>query len=126
MSIKIKEILKLLSIPLVLIIVYLSMYIAWKAFGLPTDDQMLVIVKKWFSQYGLWIVFVGALIEGFLLLGQYFPGGFIIFLGVISTGKDIAKATEVVLVVCLALFYGIHFGEYWFTHWENLPLKLWG
>ncbi|TSC60550.1 MAG: hypothetical protein LiPW15_428 [Parcubacteria group bacterium LiPW_15] len=101
---RIKEILKFLSIPLVLMGIYLSMYILWKAFNLPSDDQMLAIVKEWFSKYGLWIVFVGALIEGFLLLGQYFPGGFIIFLGVISAGKDIPRATEVVLIVCLAFF----------------------
>lgn len=99
-----KEILKILSIPLVLTVIYLSMYVVWKLFNLPSDDQLLIIVREWFATYGLWIVFVSALIEGFLLLGQYFPGGFIIFLGVISAGKDIPKAIEVVLVVCLSFF----------------------
>lgn len=123
-NIQIKEILKLLSIPLVLIIIYLSMYIAWKAFGLPSENQMLVIVKEWFSQYGLWIVFIGALIEGFLLLGQYFPGGFIIFLGVISVGKNIPKATGVVLIVCLAFFISYTL-NYWVGKygWYKLFVK---
>lgn len=104
MNPKAKEILKLLSIPLILIGIYLLMYLVWKVLNLPTDDQLLIIVREWFAQYGLWIVFISALVEGFLLLGQYFPGGFIIFLGVISAGKDIPRAMEVVSVVCISFF----------------------
>ena len=124
MNIRTKEILKLLSIPLILMGIYLSMYIVWKFLGLPSDDQLLVIVKEWFSKYGLWIVFAGALIEGFLLLGQYFPGGFIIFLGVISAGKDIPKATGVVLIVCLAFFISYTL-NYWLGKygWYKLLVK---
>jgi membrane-associated protein len=103
-SSKIKENIKLLSVPLILLAIYLSTYIIWTIFDLPKDKEMIDLVKGWFSNYGLWIVFFGAIIEGFLLLGQYFPGGFIIFLGVISAGKDIFRATEVVLIVCLSFF----------------------
>jgi membrane protein DedA with SNARE-associated domain len=124
MSPKIKEFFKLLSIPLILIVVYLSMYVLWKILNLPTDDQLLVIVREWFSKYGLWIVFVSALIEGFLLLGQYFPGGFIIFLGVISAGKDAERAIEVVIVVCVSFFiaYSLNYlvGKY---GWYKLLAK---
>jgi membrane protein DedA with SNARE-associated domain len=124
MTIKTKEILKLLSIPLALMGIYLSMYIVWKFLGLPSDDQLLDIVKGWFAKYGLWIVFIGALIEGFLLLGQYFPGGFIIFLGVISAGRNIPKALSVVLIVCAAFFiaYTLNYllGKY---GWYKLFIK---
>jgi len=99
-----KEAIKLLSVPLVLVVIYLVMYAVWRILGLPDDEHLLVIVREWFSRYGLWIVFISALIEGFLLLGQYFPGGFIIFLGVISAGNDISRATGVVLIVCLSFF----------------------
>lgn len=124
MNIKIKEILKLLSIPLVLMLIYISMNIVWRLFNMPTNDELLLIVKVWFSDYGLWIVFIGALIEGFLLIGQYFPGGFIIFLGVISAGKDMLRATEVVLIVCVAFFisYTLNYlmGKY---GWYKLLVK---
>ena len=124
MATKTKEILKLLSIPLILMAIYLSMYIIWKVFELPTDGQLLPIVKEWFGEYGLGVVFIGALIEGFLLLGQYFPGGFIIFLGVISAGKDIARASSVVSIVCLAFFiaYTLNYllGRY---GWYKLLIK---
>lgn len=99
-----KELLKLLSIPLVLLVLYVLTYVIWQILGLPSDDQLLVIVRGWFAHYGLWVVFISAVIEGFLLLGQYFPGGFIIFLGVISAGKDIPRAAGVVSMVCLAFF----------------------
>ena len=122
------KILKLLSIPIILLVIYLSMYVVWKIFDLPSDDQLLIIVREWFAKYGLWIVFVSALIEGFLLLGQYFPGGFIIFLGVISAGKDIPKATEVVFIVCLSFFiaYTLNYfvGKYgWYKLLSKFGLK---
>lgn len=107
MNTKAKEIFKLLSIPLILLGFYLLVYVVYKFLGLPSDDQLLVIIKEWFAKYGLLIVFVGALIEGFLLLGQYFPGGFIIFLGVISVGKDIPRASLVVAIVCI-IFYCLY------------------
>lgn len=124
MNTKVKEILKLLSIPLVLLGFYLLMYVAYEFLGLPSDDQLLVIIKEWFAKYGLLIVFVGALIEGFLLLGQYFPGGFIIFLGVISAGKDIPRASLVVAIVCVSFFiaYTLNYllGKY---GWYKLLIK---
>ena len=119
-----KDFLKTISIPLILVGVYLSMYAIWKILGLPSDDAMLPIVKEYFVHYGLIVVFVSALIEGFFLLGQYFPGGFVIFLGVISAGKDVWRASEVVAVVCVAFFiaYSLNFllGRY---GWYKLLVK---
>jgi membrane-associated protein len=99
---KIFSILRLISVPLILITIYLLTYGIWELVGLPSEDSFVNIIKAAFEKYGLWIVFVSALVEGFLLLGQYFPGGTIIFLGVISAGKNIPKAAEVVLVVSVA------------------------
>lgn len=124
MNTTLKKVLKVISIPLTLLVIYFSMYVVWKLFGLPTDSELLMIVKDYFARYGLHVVFVGALIEGFFLLGQYFPGGFIIFLGVISAGKDMGGASEVVVVVCVAFFiaYTLNFllGKY---GWYKLLVK---
>lgn len=104
MTSKLKEYLKILSVPLGLLAVFLSMSLIWKVFGLPTDDEMVFIVKSYFDNYGLWIVFIGALIEGFFILGQYFPGGFVIFLGVISSVGDVPRAVSTVLITSLSFF----------------------
>jgi len=120
----IKDSLKILAVPLILFAIYLSMAAAWKILGLPTDDEQFDIIKQFFISHGLWVVFIGALIEGFLLLGQYFPGGFIIFLGVISAGKDIPRVIQVVTVVSLAFFISYTL-NYWVGKygWYNLLIK---
>ncbi len=125
---KIKEILKLLSIPLTLMIIYLSMALLWKLFNFPNPEELVNIITNYFNSYGLWIVFISALIEGFLLLGQYFPGGFIIFLGVLSAGSNIIRASNVVLIVSIAFFisyYGNYLlGKYgWYKLFEKFGLK---
>jgi len=119
-----KDILALLILPIIVVGAYLMVYIIWRMFNLPTNEAAANLVMEKFSQYGLWLVFVGALIEGFFVLGQYFPGGAIIFLGVISAGKDIPRAAAVVGVVFLAfaISYTLNYflGKY---GWYKLFLK---
>lgn len=114
----------MLAIPLLFAGVYLSILLIVKLLKLPSDQNLVTILQGYFSHYGLWLVFIGAIIEGFLFLGQYFPGGTIIFLGVVSAGKNIFAATEVVLLVMLAFFIGYALdyvvGRY---GWYNLLVK---
>ena len=70
MNPKIKEILKYISIPLILMGIYLLMYIIWKVSSLPEENELILIVKEWFTKYGLWIIFIGALIV--FLVKKYF------------------------------------------------------
>ena len=67
---KIKGIISLIAIPVVLLFSYFVLALIWKVFDLPPQAEMAEIVQRNFDQYGLWVVFIGALIEGFLLLGQ--------------------------------------------------------
>ncbi|MDP3725955.1 MAG: VTT domain-containing protein [bacterium] len=118
------NIFKILAIPISLLLVYLSLLLLWKLFGLPSPETLAETAKDYFNQYGLIVIFIAALIEGVLIIGQYFPGGFIIFLGVISAAGNVPKATAVVLIVCLAFFisYYINYlmGKY---GWYKLFLK---
>lgn len=115
---KIKTILKLLSVPLTLLIIYFIVLLIWKFAGLPPQDQMITIVQNFFDTYGPIFVFISALIEGFLLLGSYFPGGFVIFLGVITSVGDIPRAILFVSLTSLAFFisYSLNYwlGKYGF------------
>lgn len=103
---KIKNFLKILSIPLSLMMVFLIVLLIWNLLGLPKDEKLIEITKNWFNHYGLWIVFISAILEGTLILGQYYPGGLVIFLGVISAGHDILRIIEVVGVVSVSFFIG--------------------
>ena len=117
-------ILRLIALPLILLVIYLTMAAIWLWLGLPIDDALIAVVRGWFDHYGLWIVFVGALIEGFLLLGQYFPGSFIIFLGVISAGRNIPHVALVVGIVSLGFFIA-YLGNYTLGlyGWHRLLVK---
>lgn len=121
---KLKEILKAFTFPLLLLLIYSFFYLGWKILGLPSENQIFETVSYWFIKYGLWIVFFGALLEGVLLIGNYFPGGLIIFIGVISAGKDIVRVIEVVILVSIAFFisYAINYvlGRY---GWYKILLK---
>lgn len=99
-----KNTLKVLSIPLTLLLIYLSMIVLWKFFHLPSPEELTRLSEAYFKEYGLWIVFLAALIEGFILIGEYFPGGFVIFIGVISARGSLVSVAEVLLVTGIAFF----------------------
>lgn len=121
---KIKNTLRLLSIPLLLLGLYLLLALIWRIFHLPTDKALFEILKGYFNTYGLWLIFFGAVIEGFLLLGQYFPGGLIIFLGVITAAQDLKRVVLVVSIVSFAFLisYSLNYivGKY---GWYKLLVK---
>ncbi len=128
MEISFKGILKAISIPLTLLVIYISYTILWRVFGLPSITELTEIIKHSFDSYGLWIVLGASFIEGLLLLGQYFPGGFVIFLGVISARGDVPRAIEVVIIVSIAFFcaYIVNYllGKYgWYKLFIKFGLK---
>ena len=61
-SSQIKKVLSVIAIPLSLLVVYLTVIIFWKALGLPPQAELIEIIKKFFDDYGLIVVFVGAFI----------------------------------------------------------------
>jgi len=111
-------------LPISVLGILLIIYIAWRFFALPSDDVLLLIAKSYFDEYGLAILVVSAFIEGTVLVGWYYPGSLIIFIGVILAGKDIPKVAESVLAITVGLFFAyiINFllGKY---GWYRLLLK---
>ena len=119
-----KKIFKVILVPFSFLVVYLTLIALWETFGFPPQEELIEIIKKFFTDYGLIVVFFGALVEGFLLLGQYFPGGFIIFLGVISAGSNIPKAAGIVAIVSVAFFISYYINYLVGKHgWYGLFIK---
>ncbi len=100
---KIKFVLKIISLPLTLLAIYLSFQLLWQVLDFPSQDALLIQIKYLFAEYGLPFLFISALIEGFFLFGSYFPGGVVIFLAVILAGGDVHRIAQIIIVVGVAL-----------------------
>ena len=111
-------------LPLSILGVFLLIYLAWRFFGLPPEEEIIEIARFYFDKYGLAILLVSALVEGTVLVGWYYPGSLIIFLAVILAGKDVLRVTEAVVVITVGLFFAyiINFllGKY---GWYRLLLR---
>src|SRR3989344_7481936 len=90
-----KYYLKLLFIPLLFLVLYISLSIVWSVFNLPPALELTEMVKNWFDIYGLPVLFASSVVESMLLVGNYFPGVFVIFVSVILADSP----GEAVLVI---------------------------
>lgn len=117
-------ILKLLAVPLLVICLFLLLTLAERAFHFSLKDSLVFFMKERFEEHGYWLIFLSALIEGVLIFGEYYPGGFIIFVGVVSAGKDIPRVSKVVLTVSLAFLIAYHINYLIGKHgWYKLFLR---
>lgn len=92
-------------LPLTFLGIFLAIYLAWRFFGLPPEERLIEIARFYFDKYGLAILLVSAFVEGTVLVGWYYPGSLVIFLGVILAGKDIPRVAEAVATITLGLFF---------------------
>ncbi len=93
----------LLAMPLFFLALFGSLFVVWEIFNLPPSEAILGIAEGWFDQFGLIALFFSALIEGMLLVGGYFPGVFVIFVGIILA-ETALEAVVAVGVVTVGLF----------------------
>jgi membrane protein DedA with SNARE-associated domain len=88
------------------LIVLATIIFLWKFAGLPSQAELVEIVKGFFTKYGLIVIFISAILESILLIGNYFPGSLVIFLGVsMATGNPLLAA-KTIAVVCAGMFIG--------------------
>lgn len=110
------------------LLIVLSFYVLLRAFDFPTETELIPIARTYFEKYGLVTVFIGALGEGIFLFGLYFPGTFVILLGVLLAAGDIARLFSLWLVIVagLTLSYSIDFllGRYgWYRLFVSFGLR---
>lgn len=103
---KYKNVLAALAIPIGLLSMTLLYSLIWRLFNLPKEEELIQIITEFFNRYGLWVVLISSIIEGALIIGNYFPGGVVVFLGVISAGHNIPKIVLTVTVVVIGFFIG--------------------
>jgi len=81
--------LKAIGPALVFLFIVILLQIIWLVFDLPSKNELLVIAQNFFKNYGLLVFLAVAIIEGLLLIGWYFPGGTVLFVGVILAGTNV-------------------------------------
>jgi membrane protein DedA with SNARE-associated domain len=114
--IRVKELLGLIWLPILALAALGIFYGTWTLLNLPPAEEVIEIAKVYFERYGLLVIFVCAIIEGLLLAGWYFPGSFVIVLGVFLAGHDVLQVLGVFATTTAGLLvaYAINFymGKY--------------
>jgi membrane protein DedA with SNARE-associated domain len=120
---KAKHYLKLFSAPLLCLALFLSLTIGWRVFHLPPIEELTRMINRLFDTYGLPVLFLSALLEGMLLIGSYFPGVFVIFIGVIASNTPYEAALVIIVATtALIISHSVNYflGKY---GWHRVLLK---
>jgi membrane protein DedA with SNARE-associated domain len=78
----------------------------WNFFNLPNQKDLIEIVKSFFSRYGLPVIFFASILESILLIGNYFPGSLVIFLGVSVASGNVLLAVKTIVATCAGMLIG--------------------
>lgn len=92
--------LRKIRLPLTIIGVFIFLLLLKKAFPTFNEEQLAEDIKRYYFEYGVFTVFLAALIEGLLVVGWYLPGGLVIFLGVIlAAGNPLLALCSVIATI---------------------------
>jgi membrane protein DedA with SNARE-associated domain len=94
---------RLIAIPIIFLFVFASLYLVWEFLDLPPEDVLLGIARSYFERYGLITVFIGAFVEGLLLVGWYFPGAIVILAALLLAGSNPWAAAQVLMATMAGL-----------------------
>jgi membrane protein DedA with SNARE-associated domain len=94
---------RLIAIPIIFLFVFASLYFVWELLDLPPEDVLIGIARNYFERHGLITVFIGAFVEGLLLIGWYFPGAIVILAALLLAGSDAWAAAQVLLATIAGL-----------------------
>jgi len=95
---------KLLIIPVVILATFIILALLYRALGLPSAEDFLSAARGYYQQYGLWVVFIGALAEGLLLINWYLPGSAVGVLGVVFARENDQSVIPVLAVILFGFF----------------------
>lgn len=99
---KLKKFVKEISLPLIALLLYLVLFKFQKVISLPSQSNYLDLIRSFVNNQSLLWIFLIALVEGGLILGQYSPGGLVIFLTILSAGNNLMRVAAIVIVITCA------------------------
>lgn len=91
-------------VPLIaLSVLLIYLLIVW-IFDLPNFQELTEIARNYYQTYGYIVVFISALIEGFLFVNWYFPGSFVLAFGVVFAAEGSLNPIVVVATIIAGFF----------------------
>lgn len=92
----------------------------WKLLDLPPEHRVIEIARDYFNKYGLAVVIVSSFIEGLLIVGLYFPGSMVFFLGLLAAGNDPVQVAQVagfaIIGIWAAYVVNFYIGRFGWYH----------
>lgn len=69
-----------------------------------TPEEIVGKLAGWYGQYGYWVIFISALVEGTFVVNLYFPGSTAIVLGVALASQNELSGTVLIFLTILGFF----------------------
>ena len=77
-----------------------------------TPEEIVSNLTNWYEQYGYWVIFISALVEGIFVVNLYFPGSTAILLGGALSSQNELSAILLVLLIILGFFIAYVFNYF--------------
>lgn len=101
-----KKYFRIIIVPVVIIALLFLLDFIFKLFNFPSGKELIPIIKTNFETYGVWLVFLSAILESTFVVGVYAPGSIVIFLGVLFSIGNPAQAIFVVFAAIVGFLIG--------------------
>ena len=118
---KILDVLKLITLPLLIIFSLVIFIVVYRFLGLPSSTALVDLARLYLDQYGYPIAFAGAFIESIPPLNLYFPGSVVIVVAVSHSRVGslnpfiVLSLIEIAFIIAYSINYFVgRFGFHWF------------
>ena len=105
-----------------LIFLFLGLLIAGRILHVPVGSWLLSVSSRYYQDYGYLAVFLGAFVEGLLVVSLYLPGSTIVILGAVASRSGILNIWAVIGVSSIGFFlaYVICYTLGWFGWYSGI------
>lgn len=120
-----KKLYKALAFPLILLFILISFLAIYQIFNLPTNEELIKIVKIYFERFGYPVLFISAFIESLPGICLYFPGSSIVLLAAAFSRQGTLNIFSVILITAAALQLGFTINYFIGKHgWFKIFIKM--
>ncbi|OGI82673.1 hypothetical protein A3I95_01785 [Candidatus Nomurabacteria bacterium RIFCSPLOWO2_02_FULL_44_12] len=99
-----KKFFRYIGVLLVIVAAYLIFLFTYNLLGLPKPEEIIKFTTVYYEKYGYWVVLLGAIGEGLLLINWYFPGSIVVALGVVIAREAGLDVPFMLLLVIFGFF----------------------